>query len=115
MVATILMALPVEGSSTAQQIPYLEENKILLRGVTLITKNSSGTEGEPSQKREKNGNRTRDLLITDQMDVLTNQVHLKIQFRHRFDEKINSQFVFTRRQKSVFSRGRFSLLGFSLG
>ena len=33
------------------------------------------------------GNRTRDLSITDQMDVLTNQVHLKIQFRHRFDQK----------------------------
>ena len=62
--------------------------------------NSSGTEGEPSQKREKNGgkkkkiinaaatgNRTRDLSITDQMSVLTNQVHLKIQFRHRFDQK----------------------------
>ena len=61
--------------------------------------NSSGTEEEPSQKREKNGekikiinaastgNRTRDLSITDQMSVLTNQVHLKIQFRHRFDQK----------------------------
>ena len=61
--------------------------------------NSSGTEGEPSQKREKmgakrkkinaasTGNRTRDLSITDQMSVLTNQVHLKIQFRHRFDQK----------------------------
>ena len=33
------------------------------------------------------GNRTRDLSITDQMSVLTNQVHLKIQFRHRFDQK----------------------------
>ena len=33
------------------------------------------------------GNRTRDLSITDQMDVLTNQVHLKIHFRHRFDQK----------------------------
>ena len=51
--------------------------------------NSSGTEGEPSQKREKNEekNRTRDPSITDQMSVLTNQVHLKIQFRHRFDQK----------------------------
>ena len=61
--------------------------------------NSSGTEGEPREKREKNGekrkiilaaaagNRTRDLSITDQMSVLTNQVHLKIQFRHRFDQK----------------------------
>ena len=61
--------------------------------------NSSGTEEEPSQKREKNGekikiinaastgNRTRDLSITDQMSVLTNHVHLKIQFRHRFDQK----------------------------
>ena len=61
--------------------------------------NSSGTEGEPSQKREKKGgkkkkinaaatgNRTRDLSITDQMSVLTNQVHLKIQFRHRFVHK----------------------------
>ena len=62
--------------------------------------NSSGTEGEPSQKRDKNGgkkekknnaaatgNRTRDPSITDQMSVLTNQVHLKIQFRHRFDQK----------------------------
>ena len=59
--------------------------------------NSSGTEGEPSQKERKMeekrkiinataiGNRTRDLSITDQMSVLTNQVHLKIQFRHRFD------------------------------
>ena len=28
------------------------------------------------------GNRTRDLSITDLMSVLTNQVHLKIQFRH---------------------------------
>ena len=54
--------------------------------------NSSGTEGEPSQKREKNGgkkkkinaaatvNRTRDLSITDQMNVLTNQAPLKIQY-----------------------------------
>ena len=33
------------------------------------------------------GNRTRDPSITDQMSVLTNQVHLKIQFRHRFDQK----------------------------
>ena len=33
------------------------------------------------------GNRTRDLSIIDQMSVLTNQVHLKIQFRHRFDQK----------------------------
>jgi len=33
------------------------------------------------------GNRTRDLSITNQMSVLTNQVHLKIQFRHRFDQK----------------------------
>ena len=33
------------------------------------------------------GNRTRDPSITDQMSVLTNQVHLKIQFRHRFDRK----------------------------
>ena len=62
--------------------------------------NSSGTEGEPSQKREEKwrkkekkinaastGNRTRDLSITDQMSVLTNQVHLKVQFRHRFDQK----------------------------
>ena len=62
--------------------------------------NSSGTEEEPSQKREKNGrkkkkkinaattrNRTRDLSITDRMSVLTNQVHLKIQFRHIFDQK----------------------------
>ena len=58
--------------------------------------NSSGTEEEPNQKREKKeknnnaaatGNRTRDLSITDQMSVLTNQVHLKIQFRHRFDQK----------------------------
>ena len=62
--------------------------------------NSSGTEEEPSQKREKNGgekkkkinaaatgNRTRDLPITDQMSVLTNQVHLKIQFRLRYDQK----------------------------
>ena len=61
--------------------------------------NSNGAEEEPSQKREKNGgkksnnnaastgNRTRDLSITDQMSVLTNQVHLKIQFRHRFDQK----------------------------
>ena len=58
--------------------------------------NSSGTEGEPSQKREKNGekinaagtgNRTRDPSITDQMSNLTNQVHLKVQFRHRFDQK----------------------------
>ena len=56
---------------------------------------SSGTEEEPSQKREKrkiinadaSGNRTRDLSITDQISVLTNQVHLKIQFRHRFDQK----------------------------
>ena len=40
--------------------------------------NSSGTEGEPSQKREKNEekNRTRDPSITDQMSVLTNQVHI---------------------------------------
>ena len=61
--------------------------------------NSSGTEGEPSQKREKNGgkkkkinaaatgNRTWYPSITDQMSVLTNQVHLKIQFSHRFDQK----------------------------
>ena len=60
--------------------------------------NSSGTEEEPSQKREKNGrkkkkikdasngNRTRVLSITDQMSVLTNQVQLKIQFRHIFDQ-----------------------------
>ena len=60
----------------------------------------SGTEEEPSQKkREKldekrkiinaasTGNQTPDLSITNQMSVLTNQVHLKIQFRHRFDEK----------------------------
>ena len=33
------------------------------------------------------GNRTRDLSITEQMSVLTNQVHLKIHFRHRFDQK----------------------------
>mgnify|MGYP001191379606 CR=1 FL=1 len=33
------------------------------------------------------GNRTRDLSITDQMSFLTNQVHLKIQFRLRFDQK----------------------------
>ena len=32
-------------------------------------------------------NRTRELSIIDQMSVLTNQVHLKIQFRHRFDQK----------------------------
>ena len=32
------------------------------------------------------GNRTRDPSITDQLSVLTNQVHLKIQFRHRFDQ-----------------------------
>ena len=53
--------------------------------------------GIESKKREKwekkkfnaaaTGNRTRDLSITDQMSVLTNQVHLKIQFRHRFDQK----------------------------
>ena len=54
---------------------------------------SSGIEEEPSQKRGKKvnavttGNQTRDLSITDQMSALTNQVHLKIQFRHRFDQK----------------------------
>ena len=32
------------------------------------------------------GNRTQDPSITDQMSVLTDQVHLKIQFRHRFDQ-----------------------------
>ena len=54
---------------------------------------------ESSQKREKNGgkrkiinaastgNQTQDLSTTNQMSVLTNQVHLKIQFRHRFDQK----------------------------
>ena len=50
------------------------------------------------------GNRTRDLSITDQMSVLTNQVHLKIHFRHRFDQKcpftdslhkLNSRFART--------------------
>ena len=33
------------------------------------------------------GNRTRDPSIIDQMSVLTNQVNLRIQFRHRFDQK----------------------------
>ena len=32
-------------------------------------------------------NRTRELSIIDQMSVLTNQVNLRIQFRHRFDQK----------------------------
>ena len=56
-----------------------------MEGCTFANfRNSSGTEEEPSQKREKNGgkkkkinaastgNRTRDLSITDQMSVLTN-------------------------------------------
>ena len=56
--------------------------------------------GTKSKKRQKwvkkerkkinaalTGNRTRDLSITDQMNVLTNQVLLKRQFRHRFDQK----------------------------
>ena len=57
--------------------------------------NRRGTE---SKKREKwgkkkkinaaaTGNQTRDLSITDHMSAWTNQVHLKIQFRHRFDQK----------------------------
>ena len=71
-----------------------------LEGCAFVNfRNSSGTEEEPSQKREKNGgekennnaastgNQTRDLSITDQMSLLTNQVHLKILFRHRFDQK----------------------------
>ena len=33
------------------------------------------------------GNRTRDLSITDQMPVLKNQVHWRIQFRHKFAQK----------------------------
>ena len=33
------------------------------------------------------GNQIRDPSITDQMSVLTNQIHLKIQFSHRFDQK----------------------------
>ena len=58
--------------------------------------NRRGTESKKRKKWGKNkknnnaastGNRTRDLSITDQMSVLTNQVHLKIQFRHRFDQK----------------------------
>ena len=57
------------------------------------------------EKNKKNaGNRTRDLSITDQMSVLANQVHLKVQFRHRFDQKcpftdslhrLNSRFART--------------------
>ena len=41
-------------------------------------------------KKRKNaatGNRTRDPSKTDQMSVLTNQVNLKMQLRHRFDQK----------------------------
>ena len=34
------------------------------------------------------GNRTRDPSITDPMSNLTNQVNLKIQFRHRFVPKV---------------------------
>ena len=50
--------------------------------------NSSGTEGELSQKREKNGGKKKNnQCCHDQMSVLTNQVHLKIQFRDRFDQK----------------------------
>ena len=77
--------------------------------------NSSGTEEEPSQKREKmgekrkkinaaaTGNRTRDPSITDQMSVLTNQVHLKIQFRYRFDQ--NGPFTASlHRLDSCFAR-----------
>ena len=61
--------------------------------------NRRGTE---SKKREKGGkksnavatgNRTLDLSITDQMDVLTNQVLLKIQFRHRFDKKCQTRYT----------------------
>ena len=57
--------------------------------------NRRGTESKKRKKwggKEKKinaaatGNRTRDLSITDQMSALTNQVHLKIQFRHRFDQ-----------------------------
>ena len=49
-------------------------------------------ERKMGEKRKKinaaaTGNRTRDPSITDQMDFLANQVHLKIQFRHRFDQK----------------------------
>ena len=38
-------------------------------------------------KAAATGNRTQNPSITDQMSVLTNQVHFKIQFRHRFDQK----------------------------
>ena len=63
-----------------------------LEGCTFVNfGNLSGTEGESSQKREKNGKKKRkkirDLSITDQMCALKNWVHLKIQFRHRFDQK----------------------------
>ena len=75
--------------------------------------NSSGTEGEPVKKIRKmgkkrqiinaaaTGNRTRDPSITDQMSGLTNQVHLKIQFRHRFDKKVSIH--------RLVSQTRFSL------
>ena len=54
--------------------------------------NRRGTESNKREKWVKKnvaaiGNRTRDLSITDQMSVLTNQVHLNIQFRHIFDQK----------------------------
>ena len=49
--------------------------------------NSSGTEENRVKKERVTGNRTRDPSIIDQMSVLTNQVHLKLQFRHRFDQK----------------------------
>ena len=69
--------------------------RLLICQIWKFEWNRRGTE---SKKREKwgkrgkynataTGNRTRDLSITDQMSVLTNQVHLKIQFRHRFDQK----------------------------
>ena len=49
------------------------------------------------------GNRTRDLSITDQMFVLANQVHLKIQFRYRFDQ--NGPFTASlHRLDSCFAR-----------
>ena len=53
--------------------------------------------GENRKKKkilaDATGNRTRDLSITDLVSVLTNQVHLKIQFRHRFDQKCSDSLL----------------------
>ena len=52
--------------------------------------NSSGTEGEPSQKREKNGGKNQCCRDRESNPGPVDNwpiVHLKIQFRHRFDQK----------------------------